>query len=135
MKGNGAVWLGSTYGTAVSWSDTQLVATVASNSTSGTARVRQDEAWSNDVPFTVSIATISTVTPASGVAGTQVAITGTGFGSAQGTSQVSLSGVVMSRGVLPLGPAVRDRQQRQEIIHQQPFVAVRRAVPRAPVVR
>lgn len=65
------------------------MATVATTSTSGTARVRQDEIWSNDVPFAVSTATISTVTPASGVAGTQVTITGTGFGSAQGASQVS----------------------------------------------
>ena len=33
-KGTGAVWLGSTYGAVVSWSDTRVAATVASNSTS-----------------------------------------------------------------------------------------------------
>ena len=62
-QGTGAVWLGSTLGTVVSWSDTQVVATVASNATSGTARVRQGGAWSNAVPFNVNTATISTVTP------------------------------------------------------------------------
>ena len=60
------MWLGSAPGAAVSWSDTQIVATVASNAMSGTARVRQLGAWSNAVPFNVNTATIATVTPASG---------------------------------------------------------------------
>lgn len=83
----------------VSWSNTQIVATVASNATSGTARVQQAGAWSNSVPFTVSTATISSVTPTSGLPGTQVTIVGTGFGAAQGTGQVWLgtsNGVVQS---------------------------------------
>ena len=33
--------MGSTFGAIVSWSDTQIVATVASNATSGTVQVRQ----------------------------------------------------------------------------------------------
>ena len=80
--------------------DTQIVATVASNATSGTAQVRQGGSWSNAVPFTVSTAMISTVTPASGVPGTQVTIVGSGFGAVQGAGgQVwlgTLSGVVQS---------------------------------------
>jgi hypothetical protein len=68
--------------------DTQIVATVASNATSGTAQVRQGGSWSNAVPFTVSTAMISTVTPASGVPGTQVTIAGSSFGAAQGSGQV-----------------------------------------------
>ena len=99
VQGTGAVWLGSTYATVVSWSDTQIVATVASNAMSGTARVQQSGAWSNAVPFNVNTATISTVSPASGVPGTQVTIAGSGFGAAQGSGQVWLgtaNGVVQS---------------------------------------
>lgn len=33
----------------MSWSDTQIIATVAANATSGSARVRQNEIWSNAV--------------------------------------------------------------------------------------
>ena len=90
-RGTGAVWLGSTYGTVASWSDTRVVATAASNSTSGTARVQQGGAWSNAVAFNVSTATISSVTPGSGVPGTQVTIAGSGFGAAQGSGQVRLA--------------------------------------------
>ena len=98
-QGTGGVWLGSTVGTVVSWSNTQVVATVASNATSGTAQVQQGGAWSDPVPFTVSTATISSITPTSGLPGTQVTIAGTGFGAAQGTGQVwlgTLNGVVQS---------------------------------------
>ena len=89
-QGTGAVWLGSAPGVVVSWSDTQIVAAVASNAMSGTARVRQGGAWSNAVPFNVNTATILTVTPASGVPGTQVTIAGSSFGAAQGSGQVWL---------------------------------------------
>ena len=99
VQGSGVVWLGSTLGAVVSWSDTQVVATVASNATSGTARVQQSGLFSNSVPFTVNTATIASVSPASGVAGTSVTIMGSGFGAAQGTGQVwlgTLNGVVQS---------------------------------------
>ena len=100
-QGTGAVWLGSTpAGSVVSWSDTQIVATVASNAASGNAMVQQGGVWSSAVPFTVNTATISSVTPASGVPGTTVTIAGSGFGAAQGTGgQVwlgTMSGVVQS---------------------------------------
>jgi hypothetical protein len=38
-QGNGVVWLGSPAGQVVSWSDTQVVATVASGSLTGIARI------------------------------------------------------------------------------------------------
>jgi hypothetical protein len=75
-QGTGVVWLGSTLGAVVSWTSTQISATVASNSTSGTIQVQQYGAWSNAVAFSVNTATISSVTPTSGLAGTQVTITG-----------------------------------------------------------
>lgn len=99
-QGLGSVWLGSTLGTVVSWSDSQVVATVASNSTSGTAQVQQGGVWSNNtVPFNVSAPAITSVSPASGLPGAQVTITGSGFGASQNNGQVMLgttAGVVQS---------------------------------------
>jgi hypothetical protein len=98
-RGAGTVWLGSTLGAVMSWSDTQIVATVALNSTSGSAQVRQNGVWSNAVPFNVRTATISSVAPPSGVPGTQMTITGSGFGATQGSGQVWLgtaNGLVQS---------------------------------------
>ena len=93
-QGTGTVWLGTGQGAIVSWSDTQVTATVASGSSSGTVRIQQNGADSNSVPFTVNTPTITGVTPASGTAGTQVSITGTGFGAAQGSGQVWLGTAV-----------------------------------------
>jgi Bacterial Ig-like domain (group 2)/Protein of unknown function (DUF1573)/IPT/TIG domain/Abnormal spindle-like microcephaly-assoc'd, ASPM-SPD-2-Hydin/Galactose oxidase, central domain len=98
-QGSGSVWLGSTFGVVVSWSSTQIVATVASNSQSGTAQITQGGVLSNAVTFTVNTATITAVSPPSGVAGTQVTISGSGFGAVQGAGQVWLgtaSGLVES---------------------------------------
>src|SRR5215468_4832465 len=98
-QGSGNVWLGSTYGVVVSWSDTQVVATVASGAKSGTAQILQGGVWSDPVNFTVVTPVVTSVTPTTGVAGTQVTFTGTGFGSAQGSGNVWLGstyGVVVS---------------------------------------
>ena len=100
-QGTGTVWLGSTFGTVVSWTDTQIVAVVADISTSGTVQVQQNGLLSNAVPFNVSTVTISNVSPTSGVPGTNVTISGSGFGSEQGSGQVWLGtayGVVQSWG-------------------------------------
>jgi hypothetical protein len=89
----GTVWLGNRNGTVQSWSDTQIVASVASNAASGFVRVHQGGAWSNAVPFKVATATISSVTPSSGVPGTLVTIEGSGFGAAQEGGKVWLGTV------------------------------------------
>jgi hypothetical protein len=89
-QGSGNVWLGSTYGSVVSWSDTQVVATVASGAKSGTAQILQDGVWSNPISFTVATPVVSSVTPSSGFAGTQVTFTGSGFGSSQGSGNAWL---------------------------------------------
>src|SRR6202140_4499379 len=52
-QGSGNVWLGSMYGVVVSWSDAQVVATVASGSKTGTAAILQGGVWSNSVNLTV----------------------------------------------------------------------------------
>jgi hypothetical protein len=52
-QGGGNVWLGSTYGVVVSWSDTQVVAAIASGAQTGTAKVLQGGVSSNAITFTV----------------------------------------------------------------------------------
>ncbi|HEX5431886.1 MAG TPA: IPT/TIG domain-containing protein [Bryobacteraceae bacterium] len=89
-QGSGTVWVGSTLAAVASWSDTQVIATVASNSRSGTIQVQQAGVWSNSMAFNVSTATVSSVMPASGLPGTQVTIAGSGFGASQGSGQVWL---------------------------------------------
>jgi hypothetical protein len=93
-QGTGFVWLGSTPGTVVTWSDTQITATVASNAVSGSVYVRQWGLLSNAMLFTVSIATITSVSPSSAAPSAQVTITGSGFGASQGTGQVWLGGAI-----------------------------------------
>ena len=89
-QGSGKIWLGSNLGTVVSWSDTQIAATVSPSATSGTAQIQQGGTWSNSVSFSVTTATITNAVPASGLPGTQVTVTGSGFGSSQGTGQIWL---------------------------------------------
>jgi IPT/TIG domain len=62
-QGSGTVQLGSVNGLVVSWSDTQIVATVAPSSLTGIARVQQNGGWSNAVVFTVPGGTPVTVVP------------------------------------------------------------------------
>jgi len=98
-QGTGTVWLGSAYGNVVSWGNTQIIATIASISQSGTAQIQQGGLFSTPIPFNVTTATITGVSPTSGVPGTQVTISGSGFGASQGGGQVWLgtaNGVVQS---------------------------------------
>jgi hypothetical protein len=88
LQGSGQVWLGTTPGTVTSWSDTQVVATVAAGSSTGTAQVLQNGALSNAVAFSVNNPHVSNVTPMSASSGATVTITGTGFGSPQGSGIV-----------------------------------------------
>jgi hypothetical protein len=52
-QGSAVVWLGSMAGQVTSWTNTQIVATVAPGSVSGVAWVEQNDQWSNMVSFTV----------------------------------------------------------------------------------
>ena len=78
-RGKGVIWLGSTLGSVVSWSDTQIVATVASNAQTGAAQVWQNGSWSNATILGVNTAAVSSVSPSSGAPGTVVTITGSGL--------------------------------------------------------
>jgi hypothetical protein len=96
-QGWGSVTFNGTYASVASWSDTSIKVTVPVGATSGSVVVT---AWggvsSAGVPFTVSIPgpIISTLNPANGPVGTSVTISGTGFGSTQGT--VSIGGASAS---------------------------------------
>ena len=89
-RGSGTVWLGMAPGIVQSWSDGAVVAQVASWSMTGNARVLQNGVMSNAVPFTVDALQITGVNPASGASGTSVTISGSGFGSSQGSGIVWL---------------------------------------------
>ncbi len=92
-QGSGQVWLGTANAIVQSWSGTQIVATVASSSMTGNTQVLQNGVWSNKIPFTVNIPTITNVNPISGVVGTSVTLTGSGFGNSQGTGSVQLGSI------------------------------------------
>ena len=63
-QGSGSVWLGSKLaGSIVSWSNTQIVATVDSGSVTGSAIVQQGGVWSNSVSFTVTTPTLTSYRP------------------------------------------------------------------------
>jgi len=90
-QGTGSVWLGNKLaGSIVSWSATQIVATVASTALSGSVQVQQMGVWSNSIAFTVVQPALTAISPTSGAAGTQVTLTGTNFGATQGTGSVWL---------------------------------------------
>ena len=92
-QGSGTAWLGSTLGSVVSWSDSQVVANVSTGSTSGVAQIQQSNGASNSVPFTINTAAVTSVSPNNGLAGTQVTISGSGFGATQGSGSVWLGTV------------------------------------------
>jgi len=94
-QGSGNIWLGTAYGTVVSWSDTQITAQIAPNAKTGTARVLQSGIWSAAVSFTVNGTgpSITQLSPASGYPGDTVTINGSQFGSTQGTGTVQLGSI------------------------------------------
>jgi hypothetical protein len=95
----GQVWLGTAYGVIQSWSDSQVVAVVAANSNSGTVRVLQSGVWSNAFPFIVNNPQIECISSGSGLRGTTVTFSGSGFGSYGGDGVVwlgSASGQVIA---------------------------------------
>lgn len=87
-QGNGQLWLGNMSGVVNSWSDTQVIGTVAAGASSGNAQILQNGVWSNAIPFSAGVPQITGISPNSGPAGTAVTITGSGFGATQGGGTV-----------------------------------------------
>jgi IPT/TIG domain/Glucodextranase, domain B len=78
-----------------SWSDTQIVATVPNNATTGNVLVIENNTPSNGVLFTVATPPplISSISPTSGAPGSTITIAGSGFGATQGSSTVTFNGI------------------------------------------
>lgn len=72
-----------------SWSDTQVVIVVAAGTTTGGVRLNNGGVYSNSVTFTMPNPQIASITPTSGAVGTQITVTGTGFGASPGTANVN----------------------------------------------
>jgi len=53
-QGSGVVWLGNLAGVVQSWSDTQVIASVATGALSGIARIQQNGVWSKALQFAVT---------------------------------------------------------------------------------
>ena len=76
-----------------SWTDATIAVPVPAGATSGNVVVTVSGVASNGVSFTVlPTPSITSLNPSSGAIGTPVTITGTGFGSTQGTSTVFFNG-------------------------------------------
>jgi RHS repeat-associated protein len=91
-QGNSHVGFNSWTGTVLSWSSTQIVATVPSHATTGPVTVTVGGTASNaDQILTMPNPSITSLSPNSGAAGTSVTISGTGFGASQGSSTVKLN--------------------------------------------
>lgn len=91
-QGNGGVTFNGMAATVNSWSNTSIGVTVPASATTGNVVVTAaGGVASSGVPFTV-VPTIINLTPSSGPVLATVTITGTGFGSTQGTSTVTFNG-------------------------------------------
>jgi RHS repeat-associated protein len=92
-QGSGTASFNGTVASVTSWSATSIGVTVPSGATTGNVVVFASGVNSNGVNFTVlPTPSITSLSPASGNVGTLVTVTGTNFGSPQGTSTVTFNG-------------------------------------------
>jgi hypothetical protein len=110
IKGTSVVTFNGTAAPPTSWSSTKIVAPVPNGASTGNVVVTVSGVASNGVAFTVTGApSITSLSISSGSIGTAVTITGTNFGSTQGSSFVTFNGVlaaVTSWGATSVGTAV-----------------------------
>src|SRR5467141_321438 len=94
-QGTSTVTFNGIAGTPTSWSATSITAPVPAGATSGNVVVTVGGVASNGVSFTVTVPapSIASLNPTSGLVGTSVTITGTNFGTTQGTSMVTFNGI------------------------------------------
>jgi hypothetical protein len=94
-RGTSKVMIGNTQCPVTSWSDTQIQCTVPQAAISGAVTVITDTWTSNaTVKFAVVPPLVVTgVSPASGIRGTKVTITGSSFGASEGASKVMIGSV------------------------------------------
>jgi YD repeat-containing protein len=93
-QGSNTIKFNGVTATATSWKNTTIVATVPSGATTGNVVVTVGGNSSNGVTFTVVPApSISTLSPSSAAIGASVTISGSNFGSAQGSGTVKFNGI------------------------------------------
>ena len=94
IQGTSSVTFNGTAATITTWSATTIATTVPTGATTGNVVVTVGGVASNGSAFTVTLPApaITTLNPTSGLVGTAVTITGTNFGSTQGTSTVTFNG-------------------------------------------
>jgi hypothetical protein len=83
---------GNPVAAVVSWSDTSIVVLVPNNAITGVVTATIGSQVTNGVNFTIVAPTLTSLAPTSGAAGTAVTLTGTNFGSVQGTSTATFNG-------------------------------------------
>ncbi len=95
----GTVTFNGTAAMPTNWSATTIAVPVPTGATTGNVVVTASAVASNGVAFTVlATPSITSLNPTSGSAGTMVTITGTNFGSTQGTSTVTFNGTAGAPG-------------------------------------
>jgi hypothetical protein len=94
-QGTSSLTFNATAATPTSWGPTSIVVPVPSGAATGNVVATVGGVASNGVAFTVvPKANITSTNPTKGAAGTSVTITGTNFGTTQGTSTVTFGGIV-----------------------------------------
>ncbi|PYV68657.1 MAG: hypothetical protein DMG97_24190 [Acidobacteria bacterium] len=90
-QGTSTVKFNGVTSTPTSWSSSKIVAPVPGAATTGNVVVTVGSSASNGVQFTVT-PNISSLAPNSGAVGASITISGSGFGSTQGTSTIKFNG-------------------------------------------
>ena len=90
-QGTSTVSFNGTTATPTSWTNTSITAPVPTGATTGNVTVTVGGQTGNGITFTVTPG-ITSLLPVSGPVGTPVTITGTNFGTTQGTSTVKFNG-------------------------------------------
>lgn len=96
-RGDGQIIFNQKYASDIdiqSWTDGVITVKVPSGSTPGDLIVIAGQIRSNAVKFDTSY--INSISPSYGTAGTQVAVSGSGFGASQGTNKLKFNGVEAS---------------------------------------
>jgi RHS repeat-associated protein len=94
-QGTSTVSFNGALASVMSWSSTQIVATVPNNATSGNVVVTVNSIASpSNAPFTVINPVINNLTPPGAQVGAAITLNGSGFGGSQGSNQVKFNGVV-----------------------------------------
>ncbi|MBD0369821.1 MAG: IPT/TIG domain-containing protein [Pyrinomonadaceae bacterium] len=96
-QGTSTVTFNGVAATPTSWSNTSITASVPSSANTGQVVVNVRGMTSNGADFTVT-PKIDSISPTGGPTGTSVNITGSAFGSSQGTSTVKFNGVTAMPG-------------------------------------